>query len=667
MNWLMGLLFLGGVLNPPPSSEAILHQQQMKLLGSFLQELEKVYFEGCSLIVFYNSSLSEEQRKIFQPNGKSEGGEHQSLIDVLFSYARNSTKIVFSLKEDLPDILGDIDLNTRTRCPVYLTVSSAITDIHNLFLLANKDWDKYFLSRKHLIFTESPAVDIDNFLRADELNTMTRLLILRPGSDSESLQVVTNRPYSMNPRYSASHRLAYTLTTWRGRVLDRVDAHFFPDKLTNFFGYQMRVVTFHFPPRIFMIEEEDSFQLYGVDIDVVQALSEALNFSLVYSRPSDNEMWGWEKDDGNWTGLMGDLQHRRADIGVADLYIMEPYFAIIDMSIAYDIEYLCFVNVVPGPLPQWMALGAPFLLNAWIAVLISILAGMVLFVFIVKLGLLSGNESEAPWFQDISNLCLYLYASVMNTTLFREPRASHLRIFTVFWSIAFFILASAYKGSLISFLTVPLEQAPIDTHRQLYEKRIDVGSIGYTLKRVMEKNADRFVRLLALRYQHVPSTDEGLQRTLKGKYSFLESRGFLDYTIAVYYTDKRGRPSLHAMREYIAPFGIGLAYPKYVPYIEKFNQVIRRLTEAGFAKKWMADIILRSKRAKVMAAETNDQVRVAEGPGEISSTNNVFQPLSLDNLQGGFILLGIGLLLSAVAFVFESLAKQICGGTSAIC
>lgn len=49
------------------------------------------------------------------------------------------------------------------------------------------------------------------------------------------------------------------------------------------------------------------------------------------------------------------------------------------------------------------------------------------------------------------------------------------------------------------------------------------------------------------------------------------------------------------MKEYIAPFGIGLAYPKFVPYISKFNKVIRRLTEAGLAKRWMKDIILRSK------------------------------------------------------------------------
>ena len=104
----------------------------------------------------------------------------------------------------------------------------------------------------------------------------------------------------------------------------------------------------------------------------------------------------------------------------------------------------------------------------------------------------------------------------MNTAWCRVPRSQHLRLFLAVWSLSFVILAVAYRGSLVSHLTVPKEQPPLDTHRQLYEKDVAVGSIGYTLKRVMEKNADPFVRRLAERYTHVPSTDEGLHRTLKG-------------------------------------------------------------------------------------------------------------------------------------------------------
>ncbi|XP_050717496.1 ionotropic receptor 21a-like [Eriocheir sinensis] len=466
--------------------------------------------------------------------------------------------------------------------------------------------------------------------------------------------------------------------TWHGGDLTEAP-NLFPDKLADFRGYQMRVVTFHFPPRIFMKEGEKGSKpmLYGVDIEVVRALEKALNFSVEFHRPSDGEMWGWEQENGSWTGLMGDLQRRKADLGVADLYIMEQYFTIIDMSVEYDIEYLCFVNPVPGPLPQWIALSLPFPVETWAAIILTVAAGMILFAGVGKVGALveqgvkhTTNDMEEidttnqptesrrqnralwdeQWFAAVSNSSLLLFGCVMNTSWCRVPRSQHLRLFIAVWSLSFVILAVAYRGSLVSHLTVPKEQPPLDTHRQLFASGKDVGSIGYTLKRVMEKNADPYVRRLAERYIHVSSTDQGLQWTVQDQFSFLESRGFLDYTIAVHYTDPKGRASLHVMREYIAPFGIGLAYPKFVPYIPKFNTVIRRLTEAGLAKKWMADIILDSKRAKLNAGR--------QGPGTLkpdttfTTTNNV-RPLTLDDLQGGYALLAMGYAFAGLTFVLE--------------
>lgn len=255
------------------------------------------------------------------------------------------------------------------------------------------------------------------------------------------------------------------------------------------------------------------------------------------------------------------------------------------------------------------------------------------------------------WFLAASNSSLVLFACVMNAAWYRVPRSQHLRLFMAVWSVAFIILAVAYKGSLVSHLTVPKGQPPLDTHRQLYEKGVAVGSIGYTLQRVMEKNADPFVRRLAERYTHVPSTQEGLRRTLKGQFSFLESRGFLDYTIAVHHTDGRGRASLHAMREYIAPFGIGLAYPKFVPHVGRFNRVIRMLTEAGLAKKYLTDIILDSKRAKL---NNGVQGRDEEEPRTSTTiTTATVRPLTLDDLQGGFAPLVLGCLIATIACLVE--------------
>ena len=75
---------------------------------------------------------------------------------------------------------------------------------------------------------------------------------------------------------------------------------------------------------------------------------------------------------------------RLSDIGVADLYIMEHYFRVVDMSIPYDIEFLCFVTPSPGLLPRWTALVLPFLYTTWVALALALITVMLVSVLIAK-------------------------------------------------------------------------------------------------------------------------------------------------------------------------------------------------------------------------------------------------------------------------------------------
>ncbi|MPC39338.1 hypothetical protein E2C01_032871 [Portunus trituberculatus] len=95
-----------------------------------------------------------------------------------------------------------------------------------------------------------------------ELNSFTNLVAVQ-ALDAISLSVTTNTPYHW-PRLQK-------LMTWRnGRLV--ACANVFWDKVADLNGHQMRVVTFHFPPRIFMEKGDDRAPpvLYGVDIEVSQ-------------------------------------------------------------------------------------------------------------------------------------------------------------------------------------------------------------------------------------------------------------------------------------------------------------------------------------------------------------------------------------------------------------
>ena len=52
----------------------------------------------------------------------------------------------------------------------------------------------------------------------------------------------------------------------------------------------------------------------GIFVDIFQELSNLLNFSYTTTVPSDGK-YGALKDDGTWSGMVGELYDKRADIG----------------------------------------------------------------------------------------------------------------------------------------------------------------------------------------------------------------------------------------------------------------------------------------------------------------------------------------------------------------
>ncbi len=69
--------------------------------------------------------------------------------------------------------------------------------------------------------------------------------------------------------------------------------------------------------------------------------------------PTDGGTWGSDRDgDGVYSGLLGDLQARRADMGVAQLFVRRKRMGIMDFSGHYDYDYSCFMVRKPKPLPQ---------------------------------------------------------------------------------------------------------------------------------------------------------------------------------------------------------------------------------------------------------------------------------------------------------------------------
>ena len=75
----------------------------------------------------------------------------------------------------------------------------------------------------------------------------------------------------------------------------------------------------HSMPYVGITENETGdLQFYGgIFAEVFKELARSLNFSFTVTNPCDGE-WGSLKDDGTWSGMVGQLETKKVDFGMND-------------------------------------------------------------------------------------------------------------------------------------------------------------------------------------------------------------------------------------------------------------------------------------------------------------------------------------------------------------
>ncbi|XP_045128431.1 glutamate receptor-like [Portunus trituberculatus] len=532
------------------------------------------------------------------------------------------------------EIPADSQFPGASDCPAYFIFADKAKSLRSLVESADFYSQLHYLGR-FIFVTESamgaPRLILDNPVMAWRPHA---LVITESGGvrRSSSYDVWSHEVF----RDDVPERV-HRVEKWR-RGAAQLGAHLFPNKLGNFHGNVLRAVTFEHAPSIVEVEGHSAGHHYdGIDIRLLHILADALNFRLKIVNPSDGGKWGSPLDNGSWTGLTGDLTQRRAHMGVANLFIHIHYLEVVDMTVPYDMEFGCFITPLPEPLPQWVALSYPFSLQVWILTMVFLPVGTtLLYVASVAARFLLHDET---WDGSFSRTVFYALGVFLSVGMPQVPRSNATRGYFIMWVWYGVLLTAVYRSSLTAFLTIPLTQTPIDTLHQLVSSSLPAwGATGLTFKKMLEENPDPMVQQLALRYEPVSGAEEGILLTAQRKYAMMENRQFLEYTIATNYTNKYGEETLHVMRECFLPFRIGMAMPKKAPYKPNLDRVVDRVVEAGLVRKWFSDILFSSRKR-----------------GTAGNEESRGGALTVDNLQGAWLLLGAGWVVSGAAIVLELL------------
>ncbi|KAK3881200.1 hypothetical protein Pcinc_014330, partial [Petrolisthes cinctipes] len=322
----------------------------------------------------------------------------------------------------------------------------------------------------------------------------------------------------------------------------------FPDKLSDLGGAELKVVTFEFEPSVLYYRDSNGSLLFpfGIDIEVVRALSQALNCSLVFMEPPKGELWGVKTEDGTWDGMVGKLARGEADIGVANLFLTLGRQGAVDYSAPYDAEVSCFLVRSDPPSPRWQSLVLPFQLSTWLSLLLGlVLAALFLFCFAF-----AGNRCGGETINLQSMMYVWIYSVGMHC---REPQALMPRRHTTRLLVSFLwlytiIITVAYSSNLTAFLTVTRQPQGMETVRELHASKMEVSGLGTFFKGALASAVDPYLQGLGEKFVAYQDLMLVWDEVKRGRAVYLHNKQFLEFVITTQFTTTQGLTTMRIMK-----------------------------------------------------------------------------------------------------------------------
>ncbi|KAG1666940.1 putative glutamate receptor [Nymphon striatum] len=415
-----------------------------------------------------------------------------------------------------------------------------------------------------------------------------------------------------------------------------------------------------------------------------------------------NGKWGSLLPDGSWNGMIGMLERKEVDIAVSGLSRTTARLKVADFSNTYLFNQLTFATIAPQEISKVQAPIVPFQKEVWLAYMgcliitalfltfmatfdhkylksdleikndpnydkfsvISVLGNN--FWYMYGASLMQGDQKlanlgqphvaslQAPslglfvadyFFDDITDLIsVILYAAVMRLSISgHTPSHTGVKILISAWWLLVITLLASYGAMLTSFLTYPGKEDAIDTMVKLgkavREGRINCGAQKGTSHYNLFAGATSGLfkeigeNIKADPNNAVPTIKDGLAKVLKEK-NYVYIGGYL--RVRANMDDEN---LFLFSKEPFTFYTYNVALRKGFPYTKQFDSILKNMNEAGLINKWME--ILMNKHKKQSSA-----LRSAE------------RPIQLKDLQGAFLIIGFGFIVSVSTLILEKFLEK---------
>ncbi|XP_066981968.1 glutamate receptor ionotropic, delta-2-like [Macrobrachium rosenbergii] len=373
----------------------------------------------------------------------------------------------------------------------------------------------------------------------------------------------------------------------------------------------------------------------GISLDLLDIMAKKLNFTYDVQMETADHKWG-SKENGTWTGMLGDLVYNSKDLVVNYFLATEGRSADFDSTYAYYSEGFGFALKNPLPKPKWPGLLYPFSGAMWLLVLSTV--AFTAFLLTVFLTFMPEQQKPGMAF-------LLIMAGVVNQSVHYTVANSWSRLYTGWWWLCALIITCGYTSNLIAFLTVPVFPTRIETVDQLAASglRVCMQDYGNFLPEALKVSTDPSLYKLGHNLDLFPyaylSFEIGFSWVLNNTHAVVDTYSYLVYLLEHHnHTDET-----YMMKEHVYPGYLAWFLKMNCPFTNVITNALQSLVEAG-----LVDQLYTKHMSKVLRKDKNPQDKISEG-----------KSLQLAQLLGAFMLLGLGVGVASIVFVFEYNLKRL--------
>lgn len=475
---------------------------------------------------------------------------------------------------------------------------------------------------------EEVAIELINELRFHKL---FKSIIFIHYLNGEEMVSYTWKPYSDN-NCGGKCDSVYVLDRCKDRILTQVEeqSDMFPADMKGcpLVAYAIVSEPYVMPPvrKLNDNSYSDSYQFdRGGEINLIKIISEFTNTSLLVRTSDVPENWGTILWNGSSSGAYNILRNDEVDLVIGNIEVTRTIRKWFDPTVSYTQDEMTWCVPRAGQASTWNNLVIIFQWSTWVATFFSlIIMGLVFHYVYYK----ESNGKVTKW---PTNSLLMTFSMLLGWGANFEPKTATFRILLFGWLCFSINMGISYESFLRSFLMHPRFERQINSESDIIESKMPLGGREIYRSYFETNNASSFYL-----YRKYNSTtfNEGIRRAAFGSFAVVASRKQAEYM------DQKlgkGAPLIYCFPESnnLYKYGVVLLARKWFPFLERFNNIIRSVSENGLIGKWNGELFIH--------------------PVALEVTSSV-EPLGIEHLLGAFIFIGLMFAASVLVFLGELLA-----------